>query len=735
MALQKIPFSVDSALLRELGERLVGKPHVALAELVKNCYDADARKVVVTFRPDEIEVSDNGHGMNPDEFKRFWMRIGNPHKQGERLSRKFGRPMSGSKGVGRLAVQFLGSGLKVETAPDDASGRLEATVDWNEAVNAGELTNAVAWWQELPVEQVFPDSGSSGTTVVVSGLNQEWSPKDFQTLAREIWFLQPPFKTNPQLTTDLQRTFEVVLKSDDPKDVEQFNLQMHGLLDIWDARLVGELIRCERSAGEWGTANKIVLSLEFSDGEQITKEYSVRGPCLNSLSFEIRIYSLHRRQPRGISVATARSYLNEFGGVHVYDSGFHLPYYGPETDWLGIEVAHSHRLSVSQLLPDHLNLAGGMSSLPTQTRMFGVVHVNTPGEQEAAAKQKGRRDRHDYLKVQVTRDRLADNSSYRSVKDIVRWSLDFYAMQEARRKLETAEAKRPVEPAEKKIIRVEEVLRSYRNDIPKTVFTRLESEVNEAVRATGDESELMRGRIGLLGSLATAGIAALAYEHEVYKQLKLLEDLSAEIKGLRIQTQSVRDRLNSVALGIDQWLERARRTHALFTPLLDEENRALTKDRPRARAVVEQIANQTGVLLRGAKVDTKGVADSLRLPAGSFAEWNAIFQNVIINAANAMIDSERRQISIRSRTKGKYREILVQDTGVGVDLSTADKLFEPFVRHLTVSRERHGLGLGGTGLGLTIVRMIAEALHCGVGFVEPDEGFKAAFSLHWNEQE
>src|ERR1017187_1071750 len=136
MALEKIPFSVDSALLRELGERLVGKPHVALAELVKNCYDADARKVAITFRPDEIEVCDNGHGMDPDEFRRFWMRIGTPHKQDERFSREFKRPMSGSKGVGRLAVQFLGNQLKVETAPDGTSRRLEANVNWNEAVNA-----------------------------------------------------------------------------------------------------------------------------------------------------------------------------------------------------------------------------------------------------------------------------------------------------------------------------------------------------------------------------------------------------------------------------------------------------------------------------------------------------------------------------------------------------------------------------------------------------------------------
>jgi hypothetical protein len=39
---EPIPFDVDAALLQELGKRLVGRAHIALAELVKNAYDADA---------------------------------------------------------------------------------------------------------------------------------------------------------------------------------------------------------------------------------------------------------------------------------------------------------------------------------------------------------------------------------------------------------------------------------------------------------------------------------------------------------------------------------------------------------------------------------------------------------------------------------------------------------------------------------------------------------------------
>ena len=110
---EPVYFTIASALLRELGERLVGKPHIALAELVKNSYDADANDVIIRFEDDFIQIVDNGHGMNEDEFRRFWMRIGSPHKQDLRVSRNFERPLTGSKGVGRLAVQFLARFIEI----------------------------------------------------------------------------------------------------------------------------------------------------------------------------------------------------------------------------------------------------------------------------------------------------------------------------------------------------------------------------------------------------------------------------------------------------------------------------------------------------------------------------------------------------------------------------------------------------------------------------------------------
>ena len=118
-----------------------------MAELVKNSYDADATKVEIRIEDDCIVVSDNGHGMTDEDFEQRWMRVGSTHKVEEKTSRKLRRPLTGSKGVGRLAVQFLASELELISVPQETIGEEEpgrqgfrATVDWDTAVQAGETT-------------------------------------------------------------------------------------------------------------------------------------------------------------------------------------------------------------------------------------------------------------------------------------------------------------------------------------------------------------------------------------------------------------------------------------------------------------------------------------------------------------------------------------------------------------------------------------------------------------------
>lgn len=723
-----INFSVASALFRELGERLVGKPHIALAELVKNSYDADATHVTIRFNADRIEVVDNGHGMNFEDFKNFWMRIGSPHKQTQRFSRTLLRPMTGSKGVGRLAVQFLARQLELRTvSADDPGSQLTATVDWDEAVEAGDLTQAVARYTQTAATTTFPGAKPHGTEIILTRLNQKWTPEELESLAQEIWTLQPPFRPNPNLKTDQQKAFDVDLEGLDREVVARFKAQMQAFLELWHAKLVGALtIRGARQH----PIGSVQLSLEFAGSEPVKTTYEIPGCKLRSAEFEIRVFHLKHRQRHGIKVEEFREYLNDHGGVHIYDAGFHLPYAATD-DWLRTEIDHAHRLSKSKLLPAELQVPEGMNYLPTMSRLFGIVHVNTAKE-HTEAKKIGLESSGEVLTIQVTRDRLVDNKVYQDLQFAVRWALDFYAMQEATRALHEAEASRPVEPAREKFRRVDEVLSSYAEQIAAPAYSALRKEVREAVSASESEAEVMARQVGLLGPLATAGMSALALEHEINQQLALVQEVVNEIGMIDVPDRQIRKRLRDLEARLAEWIGRVKGTRTLFSFLMDEENRS-RHGRLKAAAVVRQVKEQMAILTRGIEIDSRELDSTLHLPGGSLSEWSAIFQNVFANAVNAMLEARRKLLVVGSRAKGRNRFIVVQDTGVGVDLSAAEELFKPFVRRLNISPERRALGMGGTGLGLTIVRMVAENLGCKVGFVEPAKGFSTAFQLSWSE--
>jgi signal transduction histidine kinase len=709
--LREIEFSVDSALLQELGERLVGQSHIALAELIKNSYDADATLVEVTVRPDSIVVSDDGHGMDFTSFRDFWMRIGSPHKDRRRQSPD-GRTLTGSKGVGRLSAQFLANEIDMTTRAEKHRA-LYAHVDWREAIKARELTKAKAQWAYVRAP-TFAGGARHGTTIRLVDLKQEWDADALQALARELWPLQPPYATE-DASGD---AFRIDLDAGDPAAEKTFDRQMRAVLELWTARIVGKLRRKGRDG-------ELHVRLQFRDDEIVKQTWRIPQLRLANADFEVRVFDLKRRQPHGIRVEEAREYLHEFGGVHVYDAGFHLPYYGPHVDWLGIEQDHSHRLSKSSLLPDELQISGGLSFLPTNTRLYGVVRIDT-GTERAAVVKAGRRASQ-ALSIQISRDRLIDNRPYSQLRDAVRWSLDLYAMEEARRRWSSEDEDDEVLLSES-ATRLEDVLERYADEIPSGALSELRAQLEQVTDRVESEARQAARQAGVLGALATAGISAIAVEHETGRHISELRRLAKRLRDYARRTGDAK--LVELAEELSRWTRTVQSTRELFAPFMDEESREKV-GRLGARSVIQRTVGQSSLLLRGVTVDFTQVPEGLSLPPGRFAEWIAIFQNLLVNAANATLDSGERRIAVRGYRVGRNAAILVQDTGSGVDLDKADELFAPFVRRQDISEERRALGAGGTGLGLTIVRMIARNLGCQVAFVEPDKGFSTAVRVSW----
>jgi len=720
-------FSVDSALLRELGERLVGKPHIALAELVKNGFDADARNVSITLSDESIVVADNGHGMSRDEFRDYWMRIGSPHKREQCYSREFHRPLTGSKGVGRLAGQFLGRRMTIHTvAKDDPERELVGKVDWDKASQARDLTSAQVDYTEDVRRTLFPGNSRHGTKIVLDSLNQEWNEKDIRNLALEIWILQPPFRANPSVETELARDFTVNLDAADQHLGRSFKEQMVAILSLYHVKITGKLAQILPDGN-----GEVQIILEWVDGHLVKESFPIPNCRLHSADFQIRVYHLLRRQRQGVPVVEARQYLNEHGGVHIYDNNFHLPYYGPKEDWLGIEMDHAHRLADSRLLPEELQVSHGLTYLPTNSRLLGVVNIST-GHERRRAEDAGTERAQKHLMVQITRDRLVDNEAFRQLAKMVRWSLDFYAMQEAAREFEQKKARTKTEPARDKFERVGETLERFKEQIEPSAYSALRKDVREAVTLVDEETEERIRQSSLLGALATAGMSAIAYRHELSKMLSILQRHIDDLRSISLPDSFSADRLKGIANSLAEWHSNASATQSLFLGVADAESRE-RRERWRASPLLDSVRRQVQLLIRTLPVDIDRVDPDLRLPEGTFVEWNAVFQNVIVNAANAVLDSPSPKIQISSIASRKSRAILVQDNGKGVDLNSADDLFKPFVRKLAISPERRAMGMGGSGIGLTIVRMLTENLESHAEFIQPESGFSTALCISWNE--
>ncbi len=722
-----IKFTVDAALLSELGERLVGKPHVALGELIKNSYDADATEVIINFGDDMIEIIDNGHGMNFEEFESYWMRVGSQHKQIKRYSKKFKRPMTGSKGIGRLAVQFLAKEIGMRTVSiENQKSEIHVYMNWAEAQKAGDLTEANARYKTIEPSIVYPGKEKHGTAIILNGLNQTWNADSITELAKEIWPLQPPFRTVKE-GMPYEEAFKVKIDAPHPEAVKHFENQMEAVLDIWDAKLNGRL---EPSSSN--NVSKVNLILEFRGGEKLNHEYVVPHGNLNSVEFEIRIFTLRGKQPLGIIVDDAREYFRKFGGVHVYDSGFRMPFYGTvEGDWLRIQYDQASRRHKSALLPEDLQVFRGLQYLPTLSRTFGVVHVDTARERKLA-EEKGIDEGQEFLQIQITRDRLVENSAHETLRNIVRYSMDYYAIQEAARQYSKFKAIRPTEPVIRKFERVEEVLNRYKRDIPRPVYRNLSIEIKGAASANQSEQERITRQAGLLGALATTGMSALAYEHETKKHHFRLLELSRSLSEIVIDDLTIKKKLDNIVKRLNDIINQSRSLRAVFSPMLEEENR-MTVGRFKASRLIRDACDQLTFLLHGIRPTFNRVDNDLLLPEAGYAEWNAIFQNILLNAVNSMLDKETKKIDISSIIEGDRRTLLIQDTGIGVNLATAEELFKPFVRKIKVSPERKALGVGGAGLGLTIVRMLTDNIGCNVSFKKPEDGFATSFQIQWRE--
>ncbi|MEZ4777468.1 MAG: ATP-binding protein [Bacteroidia bacterium] len=175
-------FKVDPRLAALLGENY-RSTELAIKELIDNAYDADADNVWITLptplTSDPILIADDGTGMTENEIRNEYLNIASSRasRKGERTKIK-NRMVKGRKGIGKFAGLMVASLMEVRTRTRGKETYLKIWRD--ELIRAKHDLEQV----NLPIETSLSDPEKSGTEIILSGINQNFTFPNAEKLKR-----------------------------------------------------------------------------------------------------------------------------------------------------------------------------------------------------------------------------------------------------------------------------------------------------------------------------------------------------------------------------------------------------------------------------------------------------------------------------------------------------------------------------------------------------------------------
>lgn len=348
-------FKPRARLLLQLGDQLIKNESIALLELAKNAYDADASKVdIIMHHPDSIEngyieIEDDGFGMTADIVENVWLEPGSSYKQEQFIQRKetpkYKRLPIGEKGIGRFGAHKLGNIIEMTTKSAE-SDEVFVRIDWNSFANHRYL-------EDVPIKIIVRDkpkhftNGKTGTRIVIHGFRKPWERGTAREVKRAITSLTSPFDTIDSFTP----SFEIPDKSDWFNGILDWNGVRDYSLFQFDATLQGHsIIAFSYKFTPWNTMTKLrERSADISDS--IVENYtSIRdsegNPVdlnrhnIGTIRFRGFIFDLDTFVMKlGVSDKTGfKQYLKTNGGIRVFRDKLRVYDYGePENDWLSLD--------------------------------------------------------------------------------------------------------------------------------------------------------------------------------------------------------------------------------------------------------------------------------------------------------------------------------------------------------------------------------------------------------------
>lgn len=701
-------------LLRTLGSDLISSDKVALIELVKNSYDADAGVVLIRFRgplkagEGGIEVWDDGHGMDAATLQSSWLDIAtdtkrrNPHSDG-------GRRVLGEKGIGRLAAARLGEEMLLTTRKQDAD-EVKLLIDWTDFDREDAYLDEIEVAWEVGAPDVFAANGAAaaafseldadgwhqerGTVLQVDRLSREWTRDDLLELRTALTRLIRPRPQGSGVRSakdaSIEQDFQIVLELAEVDDTLE---DLAGPIEP-SADLRTPHYRLSGSVDANGSAT---LHYEQQDPPEtqdigVTQLWNLedRPPQAGPFEFEISVWdrdktalqrSLQAANPENAAPSASdlkgfRDAMDEVAGVSIYRDGFRvLPFGETGDDWLGLDLRRVQsptlRLSNNQII--------------------GHVFIGA--------------DTNESLKDQSNREGILAGAAYADLQYLVRAALN---QLEQRRYVARHPKKEQPERKGGLFERFDlgEISTALKQSYPGD--KRLLGLIDEKNRDIQEGVTQVQNVLSRYSRLATLGALIDRVLHDGRTVVTRLKNI-ARFGTRDLNKASVNDSEKvSIALGsMTDTAEQAELLSSLFKQI--EPFGGRKRGRPKQISVSEVIERAISTLQqeaddRSVQLVSGGTGIAVKIDE---AELLTVLVNLIQNAiywTATQPQGIERKVLVGARTnEDESLTLVVSDSGPGVPSESRDHIFDPYFSSKP----------DGVGLGLSIVGNLVEDIYAG----------------------
>ncbi len=704
-------------LMLTIGLELISSETVALTELVKNAFDADATHVLVRVSGEvnddgliptgegTIEVLDDGTGMSADVISGTWLEPATPNRRRQKKSGR-GRRILGEKGVGRFAAAKLARALDLVTRPAEGS-EVSVTLDWSDFENENAYLDQIkiGWTEREPATfgrsgdvaklwrhavrdhlhgpngaaQVKRPAAGHGTLLRMKGTRIDWDADLLKDVRTTLARLVSPFGTaegvTPDFTIVLDAPAEFGVVSGAVEPPEELK-RPHYTLDVEvDGNGLANGAMTLKNGDKVDIVDKQLVN---ADDDVPDEEHPLRsGP----FKVRLRVWDRDVESLSGVAddqdAGSVRAILDRAAGVSIYRDGFRvLPYGEPRDDWLRLDLRRvqspTRRLSNNQIV--------------------GYLLIG--------------RDANPELVDQTNREGIVDGPALDDLRDAVRQLL--VVLETARYKIRPRREKRPKGGLLDRIDLTE--LRdaiAARLPSDKTVVamvTDLQREIDQRTEEVGQVLARYH-RLATLGQLIDRVVHELGQPLLVTRQAADLglDRAEAARRGLE---EKCREVVDDLATRLTRVRDQARVASDVLRRI--EPFGGRRRGRPLRISLEGTVANAVALL----DSDVKKIGAVVTLPQSSTVvsidgtELQEVIVNLLTNSLYWLrqVAKAKRRIDIRSeRNSDGSLSILFEDSGPGVDPDDQEHIFDPYY----TTRE------GGVGLGLSIAGEIVSDFYGG----------------------